>query len=466
MTRAAVPNGPKSLPWIGSLRSMLGDPLSWLRDLAGNYGDIAYTWIGPTQAYMLNSPDLIDEVLIGRYRECIKDQGTRELIPLVGMGLLTSEGETWKRQRKLASPALSPRRIANYAQTMVVCAERTFAVFRENEVRDVKHDLLRLTLEIVGKTLLGFDAGRDAERVERIVDVSMDYFHKQLWTIEGILPRWVPTPKRVAFHEAIADLDTLVAQIIARGRAQGEQADHLLARLANARDEDGGSMSDEQLRDEAVTLLLAGHETTALTLTYAVYLLSENPDKRARLCDELARELGGRPVSYAALPRLKYLDAVTRETLRLYPPAYLIGREIAEPFALGGYDLPKGAVALMSPYTIQRDARFYVEPHAFRPERWLEPRATPLPRFAYFPFGGGPRVCIGNHFAQMEIALVLATLMEQVELNVVPGYELQLTPVVTLRPAHGLPVLVRRRQQRPVFRHSPYSLRPDAGTDA
>jgi cytochrome P450 len=195
-----------------------------------------------------------------------------------------------------------------------------------------------------------------------------------------------------------------------------------------------------------------------------VYALSEHPDVAARLRAELDAQLGTRPAVMADLPKLKYLDAVMRETLRLYPPAWLIGREIVQPFEIGGYTLQPGESIMMSPYTVQRDGRFFPEPDRFMPERWLEPPATPLPKFAYFPFGGGPRVCIGNHFAMMEIALVLATLLQQVELTVVPGFELKFSPVVTLRPAQGVPVLVRRRGVAPPARKSPWTLRaPSAG---
>jgi cytochrome P450 len=401
-------------------------------------------------------------VLQGRHRECIKDYGTRQLIPLVGNGLLTSEGDFWKRQRKLASPPLSPRRIASYAETMVVCAERASAGYREHEVRDIHADMMRLTLEIVGKTLLGFDTGTQAERVSWIVDAAMAYFEKQIWGIQALLPQWVPTPRRVAFRAGVEELDRLIYRIIARSRAQGDTADHLLARLVNARGEDGAAMSDVQLRDEAVTMLLAGHETTALTLTYAVYSLSEHPEVAARVRAELDRELGGRPATSADLPRLKYLDAVMRETLRLYPPAYVVGREVAQPFSVGGYTLDPGVEVMVSPFAVQRDPKLYEDPERFRPERWLEQRAAALPRFAYFPFGGGPRVCIGNHFAMMEIMLVLATLLQQLELTIVPGYELKFAPVVTLRPAGKVPVLVRRRRAAPAPRRSPFSLNAPA----
>ena len=458
-----LPPGPKRLPVVGSLPALSQDLLAFLCEMGRSYGDISYTTIGRTSLYMVNDPLLIEEVLMGRHRECTKDLGARELMALVGNGLLTSEGDFWKRQRKLASPPLSPKRIAGYADTMVACAERACGGFRAEEVRDIHSDMMRLTLEIVGKTLLGFDTGREADSISEIVHVAMDYFDKQFWTWHGFLPQWITTKERRAFRAAVRELDRIMYGLIARSRARGDQADDLLARLANARDDSGAPMSDAQLRDEAVTMLLAGHETTALALSFAVYLLSQNPQAAERARAEVDAVLGGRPAAGGDLPQLKYVDAVVRETMRLYPPAFAIGREVAIPFELGGYPLPKGAQLTLSPYVVHRDARFFPEPDRFLPERWLTPREPALPRFAYFPFGGGPRVCIGNHFAMMEASLVLATMLQQLELTIVPGYKLALSPSVTLRPAGTVPVIVRRRRPAPAARPSPWSLRAPVG---
>lgn len=413
-------------------------------DMNRSYGPVSYTTIGMSQMYMACEPELIEEALIGRYKECIKDIGTQELVPLVGRGLLTSEGEQWKQNRKLASPPLSPKRIASYADTMVDCTERACASFRDGETRDINIDMMAVTLEIVGKTLLGFDARGDAARVARILDVSMEYFNKQLRTWQGLLPKVIPTPDRVAFRKVVAELDSIVYGVIDRCRKSDSEAEHLLARLVNARYEDGEAMSNAQLRDEAVTMLLAGHETTALALSFAVYLLSENPAASKRLREELETKIGTRRLTLADVPALPYLDAVVRETLRLYPPAWVIGRQVAQPFELGGYELVPGVQLLMSPYVMQRDPRFFSEPNTFKPERWLDGSTAAIPRFAYFPFGGGNRVCIGNHFATMEAQLVLGTIMQQLELTVVPGFKLALDPIVTLRPKSGVRMRVRR----------------------
>ncbi len=386
------PPGPRGLPLIGSARDLARDILGFVLGLGRRHGPVSFARVGLANIYMINEPELIEEVLIGRHRDCIKDLGTRELIPLVGHGLLTSEGELWRRQRKLAAPPLQPKRIASYARTMVECAEREAAALREGELRDVHVDMMRLTLEIVGKTLLGFDARGEAERISRIVDAAMVYMDKQMNSPQGVLPKWVLTPDRYRFRKGVRELDAIVYHIIARCRAQDSQADHLLARLVQARDEQGEAMTDVQLRDEAVTMLLAGHETTALTLTYALYLLARHPAAVARLHDELDQRLGGRTPGVDDLAELPFLEAVVKESLRLYPPAYLLGREIVSSFELGGYTLPAGDQVMMSPYVMQRDARYFPEPIRFKPERWLEPSAKSLPRFAYFPFGAG-RAC-------------------------------------------------------------------------
>jgi len=428
------------------LPELARDPLGLLHGLAFQYGPIAYTTVGLARLYLINDPLLIEEALIGRARECIKDAGTRELIPLVGQGLLTSEGELWKRQRKLAAPALSPKRIAGYADTMVACAQRAFAELDDGE-RELTDDMMKLTLEIVGKTLLGADARHEAERIAHIVDVSMVYFDKQLRTWQSVLPKWIPTPDRIAFRKVLPELDAIIHGIIERCRRGDPDADHLLARLIQARDDQGAPMSDAQLRDEAVTMLLAGHETTALALSFATHQLCENPDARLRAQSEVDATLGTRAATIADLPQLAFVEAVVKETLRLYPPAWIIGREVMQPFELGGYTLPAHVEIVMSPYTMHRDPRFFADPNAFRPARWLEPATATLPRFAYFPFGGGPRVCIGNHFAMMEATLVLATLLQQHELSPVPDFRIELAPVVTLRPRSGIRARVQRRAQ-------------------
>jgi cytochrome P450 len=302
-----------------------------------------------------------------------------------------------------------------------------------------------LTLEIAGKTLLGFDTRGETDRVSDILDVAMAHFSKEFHSWHVLLPAWAPTPTRNAFRRAVAELDRMIYAVIARCRAQDGAADHLLARLITARGENGEALTDQQIRDEAVTMLLAGHETTALTLSYAAYSLAAHPQVSARLRDEVDRVLGTRPPAIGDLAELPYLDAVLRESLRLYPPAFVVGRETTRAIEVAGYVIPRGSEVLTIPWSVHRNPRLYPDPERFDPERWLAPDPARA-RFAYFPFGGGPRVCIGNHFAMMEAALALAILVQRWELHAVPDFQLRFAPAVTLRPAEGgIPIRLRRR---------------------
>jgi cytochrome P450 len=326
---------------------------------------------------------------------------------------------------------------------MVEAAERAFAGYRHGETRDFHAAMMTLTLEIVSQTMLGVSTGAESERISSALEHSLDYFEERLYSWGRLLPPSFPTPKQRRFVRAKRELDQIVRGIIERCRREDGSADHLLARLLRARTDDQQGMSDQLLLDEAVTMMLAGHETTALALTFAVYLLSSNPAVAARLTAEVDEHLGDRAVTAQDLEHLPYLDAVVRETLRIYPPAYAFARELVSPIELGGYSLPVGSHVIISPYGVHRNPALFADPERFKPERWLS--GETLPRFAYLPFGGGHRICIGNHFAQLEAGLLLATMVQRLELSVVPGFKLELAPVLTLRSRHGLPVRVSKR---------------------
>ena len=434
------------MPVLGSLPWLLRDPLRFFTTMAQDYGPISHARLVNVSLYTVADPELLEELFNGKHKQCIKDAATRGLRPLVGQGLLTSEGDLWKRQRKLAAQPFTPKRMRAYEQTMVECASAAFARFRDGERRDFHADAMAITLEIVAKTLLGIEDPAELHRVSHIVDVAMAYFQERLYSWGALLPPEFPTPRWLRFQRAKRELDAIVGRVIDRARREDSTADHLLARLLRARDDDGQPMSEQQLLDEAVTMLLAGHETTALSLMYGAYLLATHPVESRALAHEIDAVLGGRPARADDLERLPYLDAVVRETLRLYPPAYALGREVVEPFELGGYTLPVGAQIAVVPFAMHRNRRFWKEPERFRPERWLDGETRNLPRYAYMPFGGGHRVCIGNHFASVELSLVLATLVQQVRLEVRPKLRLRLRPVITLRVPSGLRVKVRRRK--------------------
>lgn len=442
------PTGPAGVPVLGSLGSMIRRPLDFLTSMTLDYGPISYARFVKNHVYVLGDPALIEEFLVTQQKSSIKDPITHSLEPLIGQGLITSEGELWKRQRKLAAQPFAPKRLISYERPMVEAAERAFASYRHGETRDFHTAMMSLTLEIVSQTMLGVSTGEQSERISLALEHSLDYFEERLYSWGRLLPPKFPTPKQRRFVRAKRELDQIVRGIIERCRREDGSADHLLARLLRARTDDQQGMSDQLLLDEAVTMMLAGHETTALALTFAVYLLSSNPSVAARLQAEVDEHLGDRTVTAQDLEHLPYLDAVVRETLRIYPPAYAFARELVQPIELGGYTLPVGSHVIISPFGVHRNPGLYTDPQQFRPERWLSGETRELPRFAYLPFGGGHRVCIGNHFAQLEAGLLLATMVQRLELSVVPGFKLSLAPVLTLRSRHGLPVRVSKRVAR------------------
>ena len=322
---------------------------------------------------------------------------------------------------------------------MVGAIERARAGWRDGETRDVHADMMGVTLDIVAESLFGADVSAGASDIGHIIGDLMEQFGRMLG-LSGRFqpPAWVPTPANRRLRRTRRQLDALILGIIEARKRSGEARDDLLSLLIRARDEGGGQMTDAQVRDEAVILFLAGHETTALALTYALYLLATHPVAQARLADEVGRVLGGRSPGLADLDKLAVTEAVILESMRLYPPAWGIGRQAQAPVEITGYAFPKGAEFVLSPWVVHRDARIFEDPEAFKPERWENDLQRRLPRFAYFPFGGGPRVCIGNRFAMMEAKLVLAGAVQRFRFDPIPETAINLFPSVTLRPRGGV----------------------------
>jgi cytochrome P450 len=438
-----LPEGPPGLPLIGCAYSMIRDPLGFLTEVAREYGDVVRLKLPRQSIYLLNHPDAIEAALRTENEHLAKDMFTRELSAIVGKGLLTSEGAFWRQQRRLAQPAFHHQRVRAYAEIMVRQAERTVSRFEVGQVRDVHKDMMRLTLDIVAETLFGTDVGLVAKQIESALDVFMERFSG----IRIYVPLSLPLPRNLRFHRAVRQLDQIVYTMIRERRGRSDTGD-LLSMLLRATTEEGGTMSDRQLRDEVVTLLLAGHETTALALSFALYLLDRHPEVEAKLVRELEQVLGERPPGIDDLRRLTYADAVIRETLRLYPPAWAIGREVTARCRIAGHDVEPKTQLWMAQWVVHRDARYFANPERFEPERWSEEFAKQLPRFAYFPFGGGPRVCIGNSFAMLEAVLLLTTIVQRVRLRLVDERPLRLQPSVTLRPKDGVRVRVEARSER------------------
>jgi cytochrome P450 len=444
MKATKVPAGPRGQFLVGNAFQVLRDPFGFLGRMVRDYGDVVLLRFGSVVTYVLNHPRDIEYVLRTNHRNFIKDRGTRMLTSLVGEGLLTSEGEVWRRQRRLAQPAFQFEQVQKYTAAMVAAGERLAEDWRPGQVRDVHEDMMRLTLEIVAETLFGANVAGVSERVGRAMEVVMRHFASPLIWFDWL--QKLPTPGNLRFRRAVRQLDDVVYGLIRQRRTEGRDAGDLLSRLLEAQDEAGNRMTDRQLRDELITLFLAGHETTALALSYTFHLLARHPDVEARLAAELDEVLTGRSPTAADLPQLRYTDWVVRESMRLYPPAYSIGREAVGDCEIGGYPVPKGTQISLIQWVVHRDSRWFPDPEAFRPERWDNDLARRLPRCAYFPFGDGPRVCIGSQFAMTEAVLVLATLARRFRLALVPGHEeLRFLLSVTLRPKHGVVMRVEER---------------------
>ena len=452
--RPRRPAGPRGLPLLGVLPQFAADPLQFLTRTARRYGDLSYFKIGSSSMLLVTHPDDVEAVLVGAHRHCIKDRITRLLIHLFGEGLLTSEGETWRRQRKRAAPSFTRRHIAGYADAMVEHSERSCArLLAAGEAPDLTVEMSRLTLDIVLDTLFAVDPVRQREIGEALT-VVMDDFTRVARGFQRVLPYWVPSPAKTRIDRAIAELHRILAEILDE-RRRGHAGDDLLSRMLAAHDastetsteaatEHGDPRDESQLRDEALTLLVAGHETTALTLTHALRQLDLAPELRERAVAELDRVLAGRRPSADDLPALPYLCAVVDEAMRLYPPAWAIGREATAAFELRGWPVLPGDNLFIAPWVLHRDPRWWPRPTRFVPERWLEPNERP--RSAFLPFGGGPRICIGNHFARLAAVLVLATWLQRLDYSVTsPPLGLELQPSITLRPVQALPLRVAAR---------------------
>ncbi|MGI8554269.1 MAG: cytochrome P450 [Dehalococcoidia bacterium] len=448
MAVTILPRGPRDNFLTGTLAEYQRDPLAFVTRTARRYGDVVFLRFGPTRLVLLSHPSLVEDVLITHHERFPKQRlVVRVLEPALGNGLFTSEGDFWRRQRRMMQPAFHRERLAAYADAMVDGAQRRLATWRDGEVRDFHQEMTQITLAIVAKTLFGADVSREAPGIGRAVTELLEATNARMNNLLTVfLPYRVPVPVHLRIRRAVGQIDALIYRIIAERRASGGDPGDLLSLLLHARDEDDGSqMTDRQVRDEAMTLFGAGHETTAVALAWAGYLLARHPQVEAKLVAELDQVLRGRAPTAADFPHLRYTQMVVEETLRLYPPAWAIGRDVRQNTAVGGYPLRAGTLLMMSPCVLQRDPRYYDQPETFEPERWRDGLAHRLPRFAYFPFGGGQRQCIGQGFAILEAVLVLATVVQQFRLSLRP--ERRIVPAIafTLRPKGGVPMLLQRR---------------------
>ena len=461
-----APRGPKGRFITGNLAEFRADRLAFFTRCAREYGDIVSLRLLGKPVLLLSRPDLIEQVLVHQSKNFVKHFGLRLYKPLLGNGLVTSEGDFWRRQRKLSAPAFQASRMAGYADAMVAGAEQMVEAWEaedrggdgrggdgrggDGRVRDVQVDMMRLTLQIACKTLFGAQACPDPDLVGRAMEDGLEGIAAR-FSRRVPLPAWVPTRANLRLRRSMRTLRAVGAQLIDSRRTVGGAGDDLLSMLLAARDEDGSGMTAGQLLDEVLTLLLAGHETTALALSYSFYLLAHHPAAQARLQEELAAVLtGGRPPAFGDLPRLPYTRNVVTESMRLYPPADFLGREAVADCTVGDVPVPRKMNVFMSQWVMHRDGRYFADPLAFEPSRWTESFERSLPRFVYFPFGAGPRYCIGQTFAAAEAALVLASVCRRFSFEPDPTFRLELHPGITLRPRAGVRVVVHRRSGSPV----------------
>jgi cytochrome P450 len=437
------PPGPEPNILDGFKNPMRTDALAFMVRSAKTYGDIVCFRFLNIRTYLLVRPDQIEDVLVTNASKFIKGRALRANKHLFGNGLLTSEGDFWLRQRRLMQPAFHRARIASYGEAMTSFTASSMERWKTGEQLDIHHEMMRLTLQIVGKVLFDADVERDAPQVSKILETLLEYaadFRRQIF-----VPKWLPTQRNRISKRAIGDLDSIIFRIIGEKRALRQEGNDLLSMLLNVQDEDGSRMTDQQLRDEVLTLFLAGHETTANSLAWTWWLLAQHPEAEERFHVELDAALGGRLPGMDDLARLPFTGHIVTESLRLYPPAWAMARIAVKEHEISGYAVPKGTGIAVSPWIAQRDPRWYDAPEEFRPERWEGDLLKRIPRFAYFPFGGGARQCIGNAFALMEAALVLATIGQRYRFRLVEGQKVTPLASITLRPRYGIQVVVEER---------------------
>jgi cytochrome P450 len=459
-----LPPGPPGWPILGNIPFPCADWLAGFERAARNFGDVVYFQFLHVPMILLVHPDDIESVLLTNPANFHKSRDYRALAKVLGNGLLTSEGQVWRAQRRMLQPAFRRENILSYAPVMSACAEKMLSGWRDGETRDLHQEMMALTLDIVGKALFGADVLRSAGRVGFALETAMKQFTRVAgWAF--LLPESFPVPGTWRMRRATRQLDEVIYGIIHERRARqqnrgaglpagAENSSDLLGTLLEIRDDDGQPLSDLQLRDNLMTLFLAGHETTAIALSWTWFLLAQNHDVERQLHSELDEVLRGRAPCAEDLPRLPFTEMVIKESMRLYPPAWGIGRHSRTEFEVGGYTVPARTNIFMLQWVTHRDARWFAEPERFLPERWRDevsrggetvPQNQKRPRFSYFPFGGGPRVCIGAGLAMMEATLMLATIAQRYKFSLVLDHPIELFPSVTLRPRHGIRAVLRRR---------------------
>lgn len=443
--------GPQGYPLVGSLPKVRKDPLQFLVQAARQYGDlICLGGMGSQKFFLVNNPYDIEYVFKTNHRNYTKGANFQLLKSFAGEGLFLSEGSFWRSQRKLMLPAFHVPRLAALAPVITGATETMlarWATFAERrQAFDVEREMMHLSLEISVKVLFGTEVkDRHAEVVRRSVATAFEYLHNRVWSLAAV-PSWMPTPSNLRFQRAIAALDEVIYEIINDKRRTGADGSDVLSMLLGMRDEETGEgMPDRQIRDEVVTMLVAGHESTAITMAWTLYLLSKHAFIERHMQEELDETLGNRAPAFADLPKLGYLSRIIKESLRLYPPFWMLTRSPIEDDEVGGHTIPAGSVLMCSPYVTHRNPDFWPNPEAFDPDRFTPERSAGRPQLAYFPFGGGPRLCIGMRMAEYQITMMLATILQKYSLHLLPGRRVEPEATISLRPKGGLWMTLHER---------------------
>lgn len=446
--------GPQGHPLFGNIQAMAANPAEFLLRTTNDFPDIAHFRLLHIHYYLVSKPEYIQDVLVGQHDKFRKSRRDIAILSkFLGKGILVTDGAYHKRQRKMVQPAFHTSRIQAYASTMVDYTNRLLDAWEDGSVQPINEAMQQVTMEIVAKSLFDADVAGQAAVVGHAVE-SLQQIAGMDFRVQNVIPDWLPLDRNRQRRAASDTLDRVIREVINERRKTNEDKGDLLSMLLSSEDEQGVRMTDQEVRDEAVTLFAAGHETTSNALTWTWYLLSQNPDVAARLHEEVDMALGDRNATLADLPNLKYTAMIIKESLRLYPPAWVLNaRDAAADVLIDGYVIPEGSSVFVSPYAVQRSPHYFDDPLMFNPERFSPENEKLIPRYAYFPFGGGPRVCIGNSFAMMEAQLILATIAQRFSLSLMPDQAVEIDPLVTMGPKHGLRMRVKVRQT--IVAHQP-----------
>ncbi len=442
MTTLNKPPGPKGLPIVGSLFAFMKDYIGFLRSVAKTYGDFAYFELAGRKIYLINNPEFIKDILITNNRNFSKSKVLKRSKIVVGEGLLTSEGETHLKNRRLIQPLFHNKAIPNYADLMVSETKKFIDKWENDSVIDLHNEMMKITQTIVVKSLFGTDLGNKTQELIKSLNFIMNMFPRLLMPFSEILD-YLPLPSTIRFKKELKNIDNIIFELIEKRKNNYENKYDLLSILLSSKDEKGNSyFTPNQIRDEVITFFIAGQETTSNSLCWAWYLISQNPEQRKNLYKEVEEVLGKNVPKIDDINKLKYVNNCFKEALRMYPPAWVVSRRVLNDYQLNGYTIPAGADIYMSQFVVHYDNKFYEEPDDFNPDRWEDEN---LPRFAYFPFGGGTRRCIGEPFAIMEAVLIIALVAQNFELELEPGFIVEMQPLITIRPKYGMNMIVKKR---------------------